>query len=424
MSVFAQARAPRSRYLKPILSSVAIVGVGALLLSACATTPTEEVPAGPQQDLTLSLGTLIPQTGELAFLGPPQEAGVQLAVKEINDAAMGITIDLTLGDSGDPDNKAYATTTPLLLNAGVSAIIGVAASGVTKLVIDQITGAGTLLISPSATAPDLTAWDDDGLFWRTAPSDLLQGEVAGNLIAADGAKTLGIIALNDAYGTGLQESTAATFEAAGGTVVATEFFNSGDTTFTAQIAAVLAQNPDAIQVVSFDQANTIIPALKNAGFDTSKLYLVDGNTVQYGDLLPADTMTGTKGTYPGPALEDDFRTRLVDTYAETNNGAVLEDFVYAGESYDAVVLVALAALAAQSTDGKDIASKMQEVSGGSGEGEKATDFASAATIINDGGTVDYDGYSGAITFDENGDPTEAAVGIFQFDAANNFVRIN
>lgn len=423
MSVFARAKAPRSRYLKPILSSVAIVGVGALLLSACATTPTE-VPAGPQQDLTLSLGTLIPQTGELAFLGPPQEAGVQLAVKEINDAKMGITIDLTLGDSGDPDNKAYATTTPLLLNAGVSAIIGVAASGVTKLVIDQITGAGTLLISPSATSPDLTTWADDGLFWRTAPSDLLQGEVAGNLIAADGATTLGIIALNDAYGTGLQESTAATFEAAGGTVVATEFFNSGDTTFTPQIAAVLAKNPDAIQVVSFDQANTIIPALKNAGFDTSKLYLVDGNTIQYGDLLPADTMTGAKGTYPGPALADDFRTRLVDTYAETNNGAVLDNFVYAPESYDAVVLVALAALAAHSTDGKDIASKMQEVSGGSGDGKKATDFASAATIINDGGTVDYDGYSGAITFDENGDPTEAAIGIFEFDATNNFVRIN
>ena len=423
MSVFAKAKASRYKNVKSVLSGLAIVGVGALVLSGCTPTPTE-VPAGPQQDLTLSLGTLIPQTGELAFLGPPQEAGVQLAVKEINDAAMGITIDLTLGDSGDPDNKAYATTTPLLLNAGVSAIIGVAASGVTKLVIDQITGAGTLLISPSATAPDLTAWADDGLFWRTAPSDLLQGEVAGNLIAADGATTLGIIALNDAYGTGLQEATTATFEAAGGTVVATEFFNSGDTTFTAQIAAVLAQNPDAIQVVSFDQANTIIPALKSVGFDLSNLYLVDGNTIQYGDLLPADTMTGTKGTYPGPALEDDFRTRLVDTYAETNNGAVLEDFVYAGESYDAVVLVALAALAAQSTDGKDIASKMQEVSGGSGEGEKATDFASAATIINDGGTVDYDGYSGAITFDENGDPTEAAVGIFEFDATNNFVRIN
>ena len=85
MSVFAQAKASRSRYLKSVLSGVAILGVGALLLSGCA--PADETPAeGPQKDLTLEIGTLMPQTGQLAFLGPPQVAGAQLAVKEINDA--------------------------------------------------------------------------------------------------------------------------------------------------------------------------------------------------------------------------------------------------------------------------------------------------------------------------------------------------
>ena len=423
MSVFAQAKASRSRYLKSILSSVAIVGVGALLLSGCAPTATTPTKA-PQKELTLKVGTLIAQTGSLAFLGPPQEAGVGLAVKDINDAKMGITIDLTLGDSGDPDNKAYATTTPNLLNKGVSAIVGASASGITKLVIDQVTGAGTVLISPSATSPDFTAWADNGLFWRTAPSDLLQGEVLGNLIAADGVSTLGIMALNDPYGTGLQKATAKTFEAAGGKVVATAAFNDGDTTFTAQISSLMAQKPDAIVLISFDQGKTIIPALKAVGFNTSTLYLVDGNTSHYGTLFPAGTLTGAKGTIPGPVLADDFHKRLVDTYAANNNGAVLKEFTYAAESYDAVILLALASLAAQSTVGKDIAAKLQEVSGGSGNGKKATDFASAAKIINAGGVVDYDGYSGGVKFDSQGDPTEASIGIFQYDATNEFKRIN
>jgi len=425
MSVFAKAKASRSRHMKSILSGIAMVGIGAMVLSGCSTTSsTPEKSAGPVQNLTLKMGTLTPETGSLAFLGPPQEAGILLAVKDINDADLGIKIDLTLGDSGDPDNKAYATTVPKLLNQKVSVIIGAAASGVSKLVIDQVIGAGTILFSPSNTSPDFTTYPDDGLYFRTAPSDNLQGEVLGNLIAKDGASTLGIIALNDAYGTGLQKVTQKTFEDAGGKVVSTQFFNDGDTTFTAQIAAIMAQKPDALEVISFDQSKTILPALKDAGFDMSHVYLVDGNTSHYGTELAPGTLTGAKGTIPGPLLKDNFQQRLIDNWAAKNSGAKLTEFTYAAESYDAVVLSALAALAAKSTVGKDIAAKLQEVSGGSGNGKKATTFAAAAKIINSGAVVDYDGPSGGIKFDKAGDPTQATIGIFQYDATNDFKRIN
>ncbi len=105
MSVFSKATASRSKSLKSVLGGIAIVGVGALVLSGCAPT-TDSTPAGPTKDLTLKIGTLLPQTGNLAFLGPPEEGGVALAVKEINEAKMGITIDVTYGDSGDPDDLA------------------------------------------------------------------------------------------------------------------------------------------------------------------------------------------------------------------------------------------------------------------------------------------------------------------------------
>ncbi|TBN57781.1 amino acid ABC transporter substrate-binding protein [Glaciihabitans arcticus] len=423
MSAFAKAPASRSRTLKSVLGGIAVVGVSALVLSGCASTPEETTtPEGPR-DLTLKIGTALPVTGNLAFLGPPEIAGVGLAAKEINEANVGITIEVTYGDSGDADNKAYATEVPRLLSAGVSAIIGAASSGTSKLFIDDVTGAGVIQFSPANTSADFTTWDDDGLYWRTAPSDVLQGEVLGNLIAEDGNETLGIIYLNDSYGTGLKDYTSKAFTAADGEVVAEASYNTGDTSFDAQISAVTAANPDAIALIAFEETKTIVPAL--SGFPADKLYFVDGNLSDYSADFEPGTLEGAQGTLPGLDTADlgDFTDRL-QAFVKEEGEDELKDYSYAAESYDAVILLALAALEANSVEGKDIAAKLQEVSGGAGEGDKATDFASAAQIILDGGTVDYDGNSGPVTFDENGDPTEATIGIYKYGNDNKYARTN
>lgn len=423
MSVFTRGSARRSR-TAGILGAVAIAGASALVLTGCSggggDTPTSDAPE--TRDLTLNIGTVLPQTGALAFLGPPEEAGVGLAAAEINEAAKGITVNVEYGDSGDPDNKAYETTVPKLLGEGVQALIGAASSGVTKLFLDQAVGAGVITFSPANTSPDFTTWEDNNLYWRTAPSDLLQGEVLGNLIAEDGHQALGIIYLNDAYGTGLEASLTETFESTGGEVVATESYNAGDTNFSAQISAILAQNPDAIAVIGFEETATIVPAFVNSGFPGGDFYFVDGNSSQWGADMPV-SIEGSKGTQPGPVLADDFQQRLIAQWQE-QSGEELVDFNYAGESYDAVVLLALASLAANSTEPADIASKLQEVSGGSGDGQQCTSFTECADIILAGNVADYDGYSGGIAFDDAGDPTEATIGIFQYGAENMHTRIN
>ncbi len=419
MSVFVKASASRTRSLKSILGGIAIVGASALVLSGCTPTADTGSTAGPREPLTLKIGTILPQSGTLAFLGPPEEAGVALAVQEINDADLGITVEVEYRDSGDTTTDTATVSATDLLSLGVSAIVGAASSGVSKTIIDQITGAGVVQFSPANTSIDFTDYADDGLYWRTAPSDVLQGEVLGNLIAADGVQNLSIIELNDSYGTGLTKKLTETFEAAGGTVVASPLFNTGDSVFTTQISEALAANPDAIALVTFDEAKIIVPALRGAGY-AGPLYFVDGNVFDYSEVLSAGALTGSKGTVPGLDVSTlgDFTDRLLAIDPS------LKDYSYAAESYDAVVLLALAALAANSVDGKDIASKLQEVSGGSGDGTKATDFASAAQIILDGGVVDYDGNSGPITFDDNGDPTEATIGIYQFNEDNTYSRIN
>jgi branched-chain amino acid transport system substrate-binding protein len=426
MSVFAKATAKRSA--RAAWTGLAIAGVSTLLLSACAQggTPTETeepteaagdalpVEAG-ERDLTLKIGSLLPQSGNLAFLGPPEEAGVALAAQDINDADLGINVEVTYRDSGDTTTDIATVSTTDLLSEGVSAIVGAASSGVSFTVIDQITAAGVVQMSPANTSPDFTDYEDEGLYFRTAPSDLLQGEVLGNQIAADGASTLGLIVLNDPYGTGLAEAAKTAFEAAGGEVVAEELYNTGDSNFDAQVSAVNAANPDAVALITFDESKIIVPSLVGAGYPGDKLYFVDGNLFNYDADFAPGLISGSKGTLPGLYVgEGDFRDRLLEIDPS------LADFSYSGESYDAVILIALAAYAANSTEGVDIAEYLRQVSGGSGDGEKADNFADAAALLAEGQQVDYDGQSGPITLDENGDPTEATISIYQYGDDNKY----
>ena len=362
-------------------------------------------------DAPLKLGTLLPTTGALAFLGPPEIAGVDLAVEEVNAAGgvLGKPIEVVHRDSGDTTTDIATQSVTDLLSQDVSAIVGAASSGVSKTVISQITGAGVIQFSPANTAPEFSDWDDNGLYWRTAPSDVLQGRTLGNYIMECGAQTVGMIVLNDAYGTGLQQNIKSSVEAAGGQVVAEPMFNEGDSQFSSQVDAVTSANPDAIVIISFDQAISIAPLLTGKGVDPSQIFFVDGNTKDFSADLDAGTLEGAQGTIPGPFASDNFKEALLGV------DPALKDWAYAGESYDAVTLLALAAEAAGSTDGAAMAAELQGVSA---DGEKCFDFAGCVTILREGGDIDYDGYSGPVTFDENGDPTEAFIGIYQFDAEN------
>lgn len=423
MGVFTTAR--RSRF-RTVLGGAGLLAASALVLAGCAaveepaTDDNTSAPTTPGEDLALKVGTILPQSGALAFLGPPEEAGVNLAVQEINEAGLGISVEAILRDSGDTTTDIATVNVTDLLSQDVSAIIGAASSAVSLTVIDQITSAGVIQFSPANTSAAFTDYDDNGLYFRTAPSDVLQGEVLGNLIATDGIATLGLLVLNDAYGTGLAEYTATAFEAAGGTVVAEELFNEGDTSVDAQVSALAAADPEAVAVITFDQASFALPALVNAGFSGEQLYLVDGNLADYSETFEAGLIEGAKGTLPGldVATLGDFSDRLLEV------DPALTDFSYAAESYDAVILLALAALQAGSTDGEAIAAELQSVSGGAGDGEKCFTFGECAELLAGGTAIDYDGPSGPITFDENGDPTEATIGIYQYGADNTYTRIN
>ena len=250
--------------------------------SAPASADVPEVPVVGNRagDGVLTIGSILPQTGNLAFLGPPEFAAFDLAIKDINDngGVLGKPVQGIPGDSGDTSTDTANQTVDRLLSQNVDAIIGAASSGVSLTVIDKITGAGVVQFSPANTSKTLSTYDDKGLYFRTAPSDILQGATLGEVIAGDGVANIAIVARNDSYGTGLAEDSAKALQEAGVEVVLTKIYEQNAQTFDAEVAAVKAANPEAVLLISFDEASKILTKMVEQGVGPKdiKIYGTDG----------------------------------------------------------------------------------------------------------------------------------------------------
>ncbi|ADB75812.1 ABC transporter substrate-binding protein [Geodermatophilus obscurus] len=217
----------------------------------------------------LVIGTLLPLTGNLAFLGPPEVAGARLAVNDINAAGgvLGQPVQLIEGDSGDASTDTATQTVDRLLQGGVNAIIGAASSGVSLTVIDRITGSGVVQFSPANTSDQFTDYNDNGLYFRTAPPDVLQARALSDLIINDGNNTVGIMALNDPYGTGLMENTRENLIAAGlaEDSIQTLTYDPQAANYDAEIQQMVDFAPDAVVVIGFEESARIIESLNSQG---------------------------------------------------------------------------------------------------------------------------------------------------------------
>ena len=232
-------------------------------------------------DGQLKIGTMLPETGNLAFLGAPEFAGVEYALSLVNAAGgvLGKEVLYSQGDSGDNSTDTASTTVDRLLSENVDAIIGAASSGVSLKVIDKITQAGVVQFSPANTSDALSTYADSALYFRNAPPDTLQGAVLAGLIAADGNASVYILALDDAYGTGLAASIGKNLEAAGVSVLGTKIYDPAAVSFDAEVAEVVAANPDAIMLVTFDEGSRILRTMVEQGIGpkVKKVYGCDGN---------------------------------------------------------------------------------------------------------------------------------------------------
>ncbi|MDN5894941.1 MAG: ABC transporter substrate-binding protein [Nocardioides sp.] len=373
-------------------------------------------------DGQFKVGTLLPQTGSLAFLGPPEFAAVDLAVKDMNDAGgvLGKPVAVQHSDSGDAQNPIASQSVDSLISANADVVLGAASSSVSLLVIDKITSAGMVEMSPANTSDEFSKYCDNGLYFRTAPPDTLQGRVLADTIIADGASRVGILALQDAYGTGLADNVEKNVEASNGEIVKKIIYDPKAANYSTEVSEVKGEDPDAIVLIGFDETKKIIPEMVKQGIGPAekKIYLVDGNLSDFSDVFKPGTMgPNVKGSLPGVAATAELKKKL----KTVPSGKNLKDWSYAAESYDGTVLMGLAAIAADSDAGPAIAKELVNVSR---DGTKCTSFKECKGMLEEGEDIDYDGYSGPVDFLPNGDPGSAYIGIYQYkpDGTYEFVK--
>jgi neutral amino acid transport system substrate-binding protein len=368
------------------------------------------------------VGGILPLTGNLAFLGPPEVAGVGLAVSDINAAGGvdGAKACHDVQDSGDSTDMSVSTASAGTLIANKpSVVVGAASSSVSLNVVDTFADNKITEVSPANTAVDLSGYSD--YYFRTAPPDGVQGNALGTLISTDGYTKVGFLVFNDTYGTGLRNAVEETIVAAGGSCTYGckgdgDEFPAGQTTFSAEVSGVLASKPDAIVVLAFDETKSIVPELKSQGWDMSKTYFTDGNTADYSADFAKGTLEGAQGTIPGADPEQSFKDRL-SGWAEVGEGEALKDFSYGAESYDATILAALAAVKGGSTDSETVQKNFAAVSGAT-DGEECNSYADCVKLLEDGQEIRYAGPSGIGPIDKENDPSSAFIGIYTFNADN------
>jgi len=339
------------------------------------------------------VGGILPLTGNLAFLGPPEVAGVGLAVSDINAAGGvdGVKGCHDVQDSGDSTDMSVSTSSAGTLVAGKpSVVIGAASSSVSLNVVDTFADNKIVEISPANTAVDLSGYSP--YYFRTAPPDGIQGNALGTLVSTDGYKRVAFLVFNDTYGTGLRNAIQETVEAAGGEIVYGgkgdgDEFPAGQTTFSSEVSGALAAKPDAIVVLAFDETKQIVPELASQGWDMAKTYFTDGNTADYSKDFEPGTLEGAQGTIPGADPEQGFKDRL-SGWSESAEGEALTDYAYGAESYDATILAALAAVKGGGTDSQTIQQNLAAVSGAT-EGEECTSYEDCVALLDGGKEIRY-----------------------------------
>ncbi|WP_128376384.1 ABC transporter substrate-binding protein [Streptomyces cavernae] len=399
----------------PIQRSAIFTSVAALLVSVIGVTGSAgaAAPAG-EEDGELKFGAVLPETGQLAYLGPPQIESVRFAIQTINDAGgvLGRPVPAVVSGDEAGQEAVAAQAAERVLASGVDAIIGAAASGMSLAFIDRVTGAGVAQCSASNTAPTFTDYDDGGFYFRTAPSDVLQGPVLADLIRDDGHERIALIGRADDYGRGLVESTADALRERGATVALSDTYDPRAANFDQVVQQVEDSGPDAVVVIAFEEGARILQGLIEAGLGPDRIGVYGADGLR-SEELPSlvspgnpERLAGMKGTAPAAAENEQYVKDLKEFAPD------LKELQFAPQAFDCVTTVALAAEKAGSDNPETFVKEMVGITKG---GEKCNSFAACKKLIAAGRDIDYEGVSGPLEFSDAGEPNRATIEVYAYD---------
>jgi ABC-type branched-subunit amino acid transport system substrate-binding protein len=367
----------------------------------------------------VSIGASYCLTGALSDFGARFLVAINIAGDNVNGAGGlkgGGKFGYIVRDDGTNPQQAVNVDTDLVNNAKVPAILGHCSSGATIPASAVTIPAKVVMISPSGTSPRITTLQDNDFVFRTAPSDALQGVVLAKALFDKGYKKLSIIYRNDAYGGGLAQVTSDNFKKLGGQVLALAAYEDGTTDFSGVITAASKDKPDAISIISFQEAEALISQMVKAGV-TNFDGFTDGTKDQdllnrLAKVIDPKLLEGKIGTGPGskPSAGFDAYTKL---YKSKLPGE--EPFIFSANAYDSAMLLALAALKVQQlgqpVNGENIRNQLRFVANPPGDVVTVNEWAKAKAAIEAGRDVNYEGASGDVNFDAAGD-VSGPVGIW------------
>jgi branched-chain amino acid transport system substrate-binding protein len=372
----------------------------------------------PAGDGVLRIGTLFPGTGAQSYLGGAQAAGVALAVKEINDdgGVLGKPVQILARDSGDVTTGTIEASIADLVTAKADVLVGPSSSVLAERVFPKIVAAKLPMISPAATSVRLSSAASQGYFFRTIGSAALEGDALAATIGGGKAR-IALVYFDDDMGRAVLGTMRAALAASGG-LVGVQKITAATKDPAPVVAAVSAVKPDDVVFVSpfsaMDQNKAMITQLTAAGLGGARLWLTGQNTADYSQALPVGTLTNVNGLLEGAQPTAAFAARVAAI------APAVTDLTYAEEAYDATILAALAATVARDANGAAIAGTLREVSAG---GIECTTYRECLDVLTTSSDINYDGISGATTFDAQGDTSPAHFGLYRYDAAGRFARV-
>lgn len=363
---------------------------------------------------TVQIGVLIPLSGGLEGYGGCMKIALEVAADEINDAGgvLGKDIEFIYKDTGtDPDQGKAAAQE--LVDEGVSVIIGAASSSVTIKVSEVTIPNSVLQIAPPSTSPDITGLADNDFVFRTSPSDLFQGKVMAKYLKEEyggsGKANITALFIDNSYGVGLKNTLYTEFKALGGdTLRAVPYPESlatippGNVDFAPYLDSLNVINAEVVVLIAYDEGGIAVTQEATSPFqDIIDWFGCDGIMTQ-GFLDNAEVNAeGIEGTAPYHMVDsfyDDFETRYID-----KSGKPDKPVTFIPNTYDAGILIGLAIeKAGVSNDGAAVRDALREIAY---DGTVVRTYAAGVTAINASTDIDYNGVSGILDFDTNGDVT-------------------
>ncbi len=341
----------------------------------------------------IKIGVFLGFTGPIESTVANMAPGAELAIKEVSDSGKllgGKKVVAVRGDTTCIDSAvATAAAERLITSDGVKAIVGGDCSGVTTAALKNVAKPnGIVMISPSATSPALSTIEDNGLFFRTAPSDARQGVIVADILKENGIKSIAVTYTNNDYGKGLADAIASNFKKAGGTVTINAPHEDGKGDYTAEVGALAAAGGDMLVVAGYvDQGGrgVVQAAVDTGAFD--RFYFPDGMVSPALVTNHGADLNGSIGANPGT------NSPGAATFVDMAKKAGFTSGPFSPESYDAAALILLAMQAAGSSESGKLKDKVMEVANAPGEKIYPGQLAKALEIIAGGGDVDYVGAS-------------------------------